>query len=64
MKLGYFMQKSNIKDIFHDGTNLTLPGINGIWVKFSHFWPKNDGEKWSRKKYFCNPPCTKHFFAS
>ena len=21
-------------------------------MKFYHFWPKNDGEKWSRKNYF------------
>ena len=24
---------------------------NGIWVKFYHFWPKNDVEKWSRKTF-------------
>ena len=24
-----------------------------------HFWPKNDGEKWSRKIYFEIPPCGK-----
>ena len=24
-----------------------------------NFWPKNDGEKWSRKKYFEIPPCAK-----
>ena len=22
-----------------------------------HFWPKNDGEKWSRKNIFEIPPC-------
>ena len=24
-----------------------------------HFWPKNDGEKWSRKIYFEISPCGK-----
>ena len=24
-----------------------------------NFWPKNDGEKWSRKNYFEIPPCGK-----
>ena len=24
-----------------------------------HFWPKKDGEKWSRKIYFEIPPCGK-----
>ena len=24
-----------------------------------NFWPKNDGEKWSRKIYFEIPPCGK-----
>ena len=22
---------------------------NEMWVKFYHFWPKNYGEKWSKK---------------
>ena len=26
-----------------------------------HFWPKNDGEKWSRKNIFEIPPCAHHF---
>ena len=26
-----------------------------------NFWPKNDGEKWSRKIYFEIPPCRKPF---
>jgi hypothetical protein len=30
-------------------------------VKFYHFWPKNDGEKWSRKNIFEISPCTSHF---
>ena len=30
-------------------------------MKFHHFWPKNDGEKWSRKNIFEIPPCTHHF---
>ena len=42
--------------------NFTLPGQNGIRVKFYHFWPKNDGEKWSRKNIFEIPPCAKLFF--
>ena len=24
-------------------------------------WPKNDGEKWSRKNIFEIPPCAYHF---
>ena len=24
------------------------------------FWPKNDGEKWSRKNIFEIPPCSHH----
>ena len=39
----------------------TIPGQNGIWVKFYHFWPKNDGENWSRKNIFEIPPCKSHF---
>ena len=38
-------------------TIVSLPGQNGIWVQFLHFWPKNDGEKWSRKNIFEIPPC-------
>ena len=30
-----------------------------LWVKFQHFWPKNDGEEWSRKNYFEIPSCGK-----
>ena len=30
---------------------------NGICIQKYHFWPKNDGEKWSRKIYFEIPPC-------
>ena len=26
-----------------------LHALNGIWVKFYHFWPNKDDEKWSRK---------------
>jgi hypothetical protein len=29
-------------------------------VKFYHFWPKNDGEKWSRKNIFEIPPFAHH----
>jgi hypothetical protein len=29
-------------------------------VKVDHFWPKNDGEKWSRKNIFEIPPCAHH----
>ena len=50
MKLGYFMQKTTIKDTFNDRTNFILLRQNGIWVKFYQFWCKNDGEKLSRKK--------------
>ena len=32
---------------------------NGICIQKYHFWPKNDGEKWSRKIYFEIPPCGK-----
>ena len=32
---------------------------NGICNQKYHFWPKNDGEKWSRKIYFEIPPCGK-----
>ena len=34
--------------------NCGLPGQNGLWVKFYYFWPKNDGEKWSRMFLFWN----------
>jgi hypothetical protein len=37
--------------------NFTFSFQNGIWVKFYHFWPKNDGEKWFRKNIFEIPPC-------
>ena len=37
-----------------------LPSQNGMGVKFQHFWPKNDGEKWSRKNIFEIPPCAHH----
>ena len=40
---------------------LHLRAQNGIWVKFYHFWPKKDGEKWSRKNIFEIPPCAKPF---
>ena len=29
--------------------------------EFQHFWPKNDGEKWSRKNIFEMPPCARNF---
>ena len=29
-------------------------------MKFYHFWPNNDGEKWSRKNIFEIPPCAQH----
>ena len=32
---------------------------NGICIQKYNFWPKNDGEKWSRKIYFEIPPCGK-----
>ena len=32
-------------------------------MKFYHFWPKNDGEKWSRKNVFEIPPCA-HYVIS
>ena len=34
---------------------------NGICIKNYNFWPKNDGEKWSRKNIFEIPPCGSHF---
>ena len=36
----------------NDESDHYLSGQNGIWVKIWHFWPKNDGEKWSRKNLF------------
>ena len=60
MKLGYFMQKTTIKDTFNDRKNFTSPRHNGICVKFYNFWCKNDGEKLSRKNIFEIPPCTHH----
>ena len=30
---------------------------NGICIQKYNFWPKNDGEKWSRKNIFEIPPC-------
>ena len=41
-------------------TDLCFPGQNGIWVKFLHFWHKNDSEKWSRRNIFGIPPCAWH----
>ena len=32
---------------------------NGICIQKYNFWPKNDGEKWSRKICFEIPPCRK-----
>ena len=29
--------------------------------KIKKNWPKNDGEKWSRKTIFEIPPCGSHF---
>ena len=34
---------------------------NGICKWNQHIWPKNDGEKWSRKNIFEIPPCIKPF---
>ena len=43
-------------------TNLTIFfDQNGIWVKFQHFWPENEGEKWYRKNIFEIAPCTCNF---
>ena len=41
----------------YDKSNHCFHGQSGIWVKFQHLWPKNDGEKWSRKNIFEIPPC-------
>ena len=30
-------------------------------MKFDHFWPKNDGEKWPRKIVFEIPLCRSYF---
>ena len=30
---------------------------NGICIQKYNFWPKNDGEKWSRNIYFEIPQC-------
>ena len=41
-------EKCTLQTVY-DKSEHCLPGQNGIWVKCQHFWPKNDGEKWSRK---------------
>ena len=41
-------------------SNHYLPDQIGIWVKFYHFLPKNDDEKWSRKNIFEIPSCAHH----
>ena len=43
-------------------TNSTLvsPVKMEYVVKFYHFWPKNNDEKWSRKNIFEIPPCAHH----
>ena len=40
-------------------SNLLQPSWSK-WVKFYHFWPKNDDDKWSRKNIFEVPPCDHH----
>ena len=50
--------------IIGEKINFTLPGQDGMWVKFYHFWPKNDGEKWSRKNILVIPPCAFFFTSS
>ena len=40
--------------------NLFYPQ-NGICNQKYNFWPKNYGEKWSRKIYFEIPPCGSNF---
>ena len=49
----------NIQYVY-DKSDHCFPGQNGIWVKYWHFWPKNDGEKWSRKNTFEIPTCAHH----
>ena len=44
----------------YDKSNHCLLGQNGIWVKFLHFWPKNDDEKWSQETIFEIPPWGHH----
>ena len=63
-----YNQVSSCKDVYlntqytavYDKSDQCVPGQNGIWVKFQYFWPKNDGEKWSRKNIFEIPPCAHH----
>ena len=45
------VENQNCQDGFRPLCNKisTIPGQNGIWVKFYHFWLKNDGEKWYMK---------------
>ena len=40
----------------YDKSEYCFLGQNGIWVKFQHFMPKDNGEKWSRKNIFEIPP--------
>ena len=40
----------------YDKLNIGLLGQNWICDKKYYFWPKNDGEKWSRKNIFEIPP--------
>ena len=47
--------------IIYEKSNHCLLAQNGIWVKFYHFWPKNDDEKWSRKNIFEIPSCGNPF---
>ena len=50
----------NTQHTVYDKFNSGVLGQNVIWVKFQHFWPKNDDEKWSRKNVFEIPPCAHH----
>ena len=43
------------------GLLFNLPSQNGIWVEFYHFWPKNDGQKQSRKNISEIPACASTF---
>ena len=47
--------------MIYEKFNHCLLAQNGIRVKFHHIWPKNDGEKWSRKSIFEISSCGSHF---
>jgi len=45
----------------YDKYDHCIPGQNGMWVKFEHFWHGNDGERWYRRNIFEINPWARHF---